>query len=164
MKTASHALVPKGMPAYLWRRLGPEEKLYLKGLDVESHGEFRAGVYQEFARGFGVRDYRVLIRYHHGERDPTENRLRTWAPGVGGLRIWKESLAPRPCTPSGARRRPRDTIDSHTWLHTELSDYWSQREALTAVLRYLAAIGIDHWRADSAAARIVAGAVENDHV
>lgn len=33
------------------------------------------------------------------------------------------------------------------------------------VLRYLAARNnIDHWRTDAAAARLVAGAVENDHV
>ena len=53
--------------------------------------------------------------------------------------------------------------DGLTWLRTELPDYWPQLEALAAVLRYLAALHVDHWRAD-AAARLVAGAVENDHV
>ena len=50
------------------------------------------------------------------------------------------------------------------WLRAELPDYWPQREALAALLRYLAAIDVDHWRADAAAARLVAGTVENDHV
>ena len=54
--------------------------------------------------------------------------------------------------------------DSLTWLRTELPDYWRQREALGAVLRYLAAIDSDHWREDADAARLAAGAVENDHV
>ena len=41
-------------------------------LEVESHGEFRSGVYQEFARGFGVRDYRFnnagdrLVKWYRG--------------------------------------------------------------------------------------------------
>ena len=54
--------------------------------------------------------------------------------------------------------------DSLTWLRAELPDYWPQREALAAVLRYLAALDAAHWREDAAAARLVAGAVENDHV
>ena len=45
VRTASNYLVPAGLPDYLWRRLAPVEKLYLKGLDVERHGDFRAGVY-----------------------------------------------------------------------------------------------------------------------
>ena len=57
-----------------------------------------------------------------------------------------------------------EVANSLTWLRAELPDYWPQREALTSVLRYLAAIEIAHWREDAAAARIVAGAVENDHV
>ena len=50
------------------------------------------------------------------------------------------------------------------WLRAELNEHWSRNEALVAVLRHLAAIDIDHWRDDAAAARLVAGAVENDHV
>ena len=37
-------------------------------------------------------------------------------------------------------------------------------QALVALLRYLAAIDVDHWCEDADAARLVAGAVENDHV
>ena len=33
----------------------------MKGLDLESHGEFRAGAYQELARGFGVREYKFFF-------------------------------------------------------------------------------------------------------
>ena len=58
----------------------------------------------------------------------------------------------------------RDTADSMTWLRTELRDYWPRREPLVAVLRYLAALTIPHWRTDADAARLVSGAVENDHV
>ena len=164
VKTVSHALVPRALPPHLWRRLGPEEKLYLKGLEVESHGEFRAGVYQEFARGFGVRDYRSLIRTSKAN----ETRLKTASEfGNRGLAdsafgrslvrhalyaVWRTSAS------------DGDPKDSLTWLRTELTDYWPQREPLATVLRYLGTLDIDHWREDASAARIVAGAVENDHV
>ena len=165
VKTASHALVPKGLPAHLWRRLGPEEKLYLKGLEVEGHGEFRAGVYQEFARGFGVRDYRALIRTSKANKTrlKTASELgnRSLADSAFGRSLVRHALY----AVWRASKNDGDPADSLTWLHSELSDdYWSKREALTAVLRYLASIEIDHWRTDAAAARIVAGTVENDHV
>ena len=159
VRTASNFLVPAGLPRHVWLRLAPVEKLYLKGLEVESHGDYRAGVYQELARGFGVADYRRLL--HTGRANQT--RLMTASElqradlaDAGLLRhalyaVWRTAAT-------------RDVTDSLTWLHTELTDYWPQREALGAVLRYLAAVDIEQWPTDAAAARLVAGAVENDHV
>ena len=159
VRTASNFLVPAGLPAHVWRGLAPEEKFYLKGLEVESHGDFRAGVYQEFARGLGVTDYARLL--HAGAANRT--RLKTASElqradlaGAGLLRhalyaVWRAAAT-------------GDVTDSLTWLHTEIADYWPRREALAALLRCLAALAIDHWRADAAAARRLAGAVENDHV
>ena len=73
VRTASNHLVPAGLPEHLWRLLAPLEKFYLKGLEIEGHGDFRAGVYQEFARGFGVPDYRRLL--HTAKANQT--RLKT---------------------------------------------------------------------------------------
>ena len=165
VKTASHALVPNGLPAHLWRQLGPEEKLYLKGLEVESHCDYRAGVYQEFARGFGVRDYRALVR----TAKANETRLKT-ASELGNRELGDSAFGRSLVRHAlyavwRAAEGGGDPTDSLTWLRTELSgDYWPRREGLKAVLRYLASLGIAHWRTDAAAARVVAGAVENDHV
>ncbi len=165
VKTASHALVPNGLPAHLWRQLGPEERLYLKGLEVESHGDYRAGVYQEFARGFGVRDYRALVRTGKAN----ETRLKT-ASELGNRELGDSTFGRSLVRHAlyavwRAVEGGGDPTDSLTWLRTELSgDYWPRREGLTAVLRYLASLGVAHWRTDADAARIVAGAVENDHV
>src|SRR5439155_19420821 len=54
-------LVPKGVDTHLWKSLSAMERLYLKGLELESHGERRTGVYQELARGFGVEEYTSLL-------------------------------------------------------------------------------------------------------
>ena len=163
VRTASNYLIPPDLPDHMWRRLGPEEKLYLKGLEVESHGESRTGVYQEFARGFGVRDYRFLLR----NSKANDTRLRT------ASEFQRRELGDSPFGQSLVRHalyavwRAAETGDvagSRTWLRTELDDYWQQREALASVLRYFAAIDMDHWHEDATAARIVSGAVENDHV
>ena len=163
VRTASNFLVPDGLPPHLWRRLTPEEKLYLKGVEVESHGELRAGVYQEFARGFGVRDYRFMLQTEKAN----ETRLKT------ASEFQRRELSDTPFGRSLVRQalyavwrtvEDDDTGGGLTWLRTELPNYWSNREALIDILRYLAAIAIDHWREDATAARLVAGAVENDHV
>ena len=163
VRAASNFLVPPGLPAHLWRRLGPEEKLYLKGLEVESHGDFRAGVYQEFARGFGVRDYRGLLRTGKAN----ETRLKTASElrrqDLGGA-SFGASLVRHALYAVWQTTESEDVADSLTWLRDELTEYWPRRETLTAVLRYLAALPMDQWRPDAAAARLLAGAVENDHV
>lgn len=45
--------IPKGIEKTQWNELNPEERFYLKGLDLESQGETRSGSYQELARGYG---------------------------------------------------------------------------------------------------------------
>ena len=40
----------------------------------------------------------------------------------------------------------------------------NDRETLVALLRYLGGTPVPHWSQDAAAARLLAGAVDNDHV
>src|SRR5690606_24901576 len=61
VRIACDHLVPRGFDAELWKTLGPSERFYLKGVEVESHAEYRSGVYQELARGFGATDYTELL-------------------------------------------------------------------------------------------------------
>ena len=159
VRTASNFLIPDGLPDHVWRPLAPEEKLYLKGLDIERHGDFRSGVYQEFARGFGVQDYRHLL--HTGKVNQT--RLKTVSE-FKHSNLHGGSLVRHALNAVWRAAETGDTAESLTWLRTELPNYWPQREALAAVLRYLAALEIDHWQQDAGAARLVAGVVENDHI
>ena len=61
VKVACGYRVPEGYDTYVWKTLSPEERFYVKGLDLETHGELRVGAYQELARGFGVKDYQPLL-------------------------------------------------------------------------------------------------------
>ena len=112
-----------------------------------------------------MRDYHALIR----SGKANETRLKTASEfrnrELGGSAFGHSLVRHALYAVWRAAESDGDSTDSLNWLHTELSDdYWPRREDLTAVLRYLATIGIDHWREDADAARIVAGAVENDHV
>lgn len=143
----------------------PEERFYLKGLELESHGERRVGVYQELARGFGVREYLPFLASTQANRTrcktATEFGNKTLGgDGFGGSLLRQALFAVREAS------RTREAIVGRGWLKTELADYWNQRQKLIAVLHYLATMGIklENWRQDGEAARLVAGAVENDHI
>jgi adenine-specific DNA methylase len=167
MKVAADHLVPQGFDVFTWKMLAPEERFYLKGLDLESHGELRGGAYQELARGFGIREYRDLL----GSGVANETRLKS-ATEFGTRTLHGEGFASslvRHCLFAVREAVASESVsEGRQWLRTELSQqYWTQRRTLVEILRYMASRGqhLRAWRAaDAAAARLVAGAVENDSV
>lgn len=167
VKIACDHLVPPGIDRPLWKALGPAERFYLKGLDLESRGEFRSGAYMELARGFGIRDYTALL----GNDKANEVRLMT-ATEFGrkllraGEDAFSESLlrhtlfAIREVAKSDAGAEP-----GRAWLKAEVKDYWSHRKTLIAILQYLSRFqhSLPGWDQDAKAATLLAGALENDH-
>jgi hypothetical protein len=165
VKVACDHLVPLGFDPFVWKTLTPEERFYLKGLDLERHGEYRAGAYQELARGFGVKDYKSLLA---GSK-ANQTRLKTASEfgsrvlgdeGFGASLVRHALFAVRETTRTG------ETLDSKTWLRTEGAAYWQHRKNLITILRYLTAMGLmmPHWQADANSARLLAGALENDSI
>ncbi|MEI6035215.1 MAG: DUF1156 domain-containing protein [Verrucomicrobiae bacterium] len=167
VRIACDHLVPRGFDKFHWKSLSPVERFYLKGLELESHGEFRSGAYMELARGFGLREYRNLL----GSGEANETRLKT-ATEFGRRMLGDED----PFSSSLLRHAlfavkevtaaEGDTSPGRAWLRTELAaKYWPQRKTLIEVLKFL--IRLEHtipaWEKDGASARLLAGAVENDH-
>jgi hypothetical protein len=167
VKIACDHLVPPGIDRPIWKALGPAERFYLKGLDLESRGEFRSGAYQELARGFGLRDYTALL----GNDKANEVRLMT-ATEFGkkllraGEDAFSESLlrhalfAIREVAKSDQGSEP-----GRAWLKAEVENYWAHRKTLIAILQYLSRFqhSLPTWQTDSKAAALLAGALENDH-
>jgi len=158
-------LVPKGFDTFVWKSLTPEERFYLKGLDIESHGEYRTGAYQELARGFGVKDYKPFLE--SGKANQT--RLKTATEfgtktlndlGFGSSLVRNVLFAIRETV------RNESTQQGKSWLRAEVRDYWNQRKNAIEILCYLATMGfkMEHWSVDAAAAKLLAGALENDSI
>ena len=168
VKIACDHLVPKGIDPLLWKELTPEERFYIKGLELESHGEYRAGAYQELARGFGIREYRPLMA---GTR-ANQNRLKTaseFAARMLGDTGFDVTLVRQVLFAVRETVRTGETITGRNWLKNELKEkYWGLRQTLIKLLQYFATLGqnknMPRWEADADAARLLAGAVENDHV
>lgn len=173
VKIACDHLIPKGLSADLWKVLGPMERFYIKGLEVESHGEYRSGVYQELARGYGATEYNTLLE----SGKANETRLKS-ASEFGKKMLGSFGTAGDAFADSLVRQclfavwltvKNEDTREGLNYLHTELKDaYWTNREKIAGVLDYLAALRnaspMEHWQKDSEGAVLLAGAVRNDHV
>ncbi|GAB6284258.1 MAG: hypothetical protein STSR0009_04570 [Methanoregula sp.] len=168
VKIACNHLIPRGIEGYLWRQLTAEEKFYLKGLELESHGEFRTGAYQELARGFGIREYRPFL----ATTKANDTRLKTASEfrsgdlggeGFGGTILRKVLFAIRQTT------QTESTDTGRMYLRSELAGlYWDKRKDIIELLKYLALLEhtapTAHWKEDAHTAALLAGAIEQDHI
>ena len=166
VRIASDFLVPDGLDSVIWKRLLPEERFYIKGVEIEAHGEYRDGVYQEFARGFGIRDYRGLL----GSGAANQTRLKT--PGeLKGRDLSGEGFAGSllrqilfAVYKTGEEDDPRVGLD---YLKQEIPHYWDRRQTIIALLNYLSqkpSAAMMHWKKDVDVAHLLLGAVEGDGV
>lgn len=158
-------LVPSGFDSGFWRYLLPEERFYIKGLEFQSHGEYRNGVFQELARGFGIRQYGHLLKTGKAN----ETRLMTATEfgtknlhdeGFGRTMLRNILFAIRETVKDESPQTGRN------WLHSELADYWGVKQRIIHILQYIVrtASHIEHWAEDVSAAKLLAGYIENDHV
>ena len=168
VKIACDYLVPQSLDTFTWKSLAPEERFYLKGLDMESRGEYRAGAYQELARGFGLREYKPLMAGTKANQTRVQTAGEFGArqmgdTGFGATLVRQVLFAMRESVRTG------ETVTGRNWFRNELQGtYWDQRQTIIKILYYLASLGANknmpHWQDDANAARLLAGAVENDHV
>ena len=113
----------------------------------------------EFARGFGVRDCENLLQTGKANQTRLTTATEFARADSDGTLIRHPLYATRRATATGG------LTESLTGLRTELPNYHGPVcESAAAVLRYLATMDMQHWREDAGAAKLVAGAVENDHV
>jgi adenine-specific DNA methylase len=168
VRIACDHLVPAGFDSFVWKTLRPVERFYLKGLDLESHAEYRAGAYQELARGFGLRDYKELL----GSDRANQVTLKTATEfGRKLLRGGDDPFAETVTRQVLFAVREVAASDEGSaepgllWLREEVPDFWANRKAVLEILRYLARLEhtVPNWESDAKAAHILAGAVENMH-
>lgn len=164
---AAGHLVPRGLSSHLWRNLSGMERLYLRGLELERHGEMRHGAYQELARGFGVQDYKVLLGSPGANqarfKTPSEFKRSSLSEGEWGGTLLRHLLFA--LYEIGETEKPREGLN---YLKNARADYWSRREDIQALLGYLEEQGkyhrnLAHWQADSESAELLKGLVANDY-
>ncbi|MCA9863457.1 MAG: DUF1156 domain-containing protein, partial [Thermomicrobiales bacterium] len=156
--TATNAMVPRGIEPRTWRRLGPNERLYLKAIEVEASGEGREGIYQELARSYGATDVRDLYGSTRANstrfRTPSEFRARgvseLGAEGFAGSFLRRLLLA----VFQTAEHEEGDPRPARGTLASDLgASYWQERERMIELLTFLQrhSARLPHWERDNAA-------------
>ena len=164
VEIACNHLIPVGFDEFQWKGLAATERLYLKGLELEKHGELRAGAYQELAKGFGVREYTFMF----AKTKANEVRFKT------GTEFKRSNLGGDNFAGSLMRHvlfalhetvTKENAREGVVYLVAEVTDYWGNRKKIIEVLRYLNRLAhidhIPHWEVDAEAAQTLSGAIEN---
>jgi len=163
---ATEYVCPRALARDLWRVLTPMERLYLKGLEMESQGERRTGSYQELARGLGATDYTALL----ASRTANEARVRTPAE-LGSRLLGGEGFGSSPLRQVlfalWQAEKSEDVRAGLSYLKTELgATFWERRRILIGLLRYIARFRLvadmGHWRSPAERAELLAGLLENE--
>ncbi len=159
-------LVPRGLGDQ-WAALSADERLYLRAIDIESRGERRSGVYQELARGFGVRDVKVILQSEKANKVRVKTATEFARRDLGGAAFAGTALR-RLLFAIHETARGGNPDVGRRYLFDELRrEYWEQRPRMVAILEWLAQLGqqsgMAHWHGDAEAARLLAGRLYNDH-
>jgi putative DNA methylase len=171
VRIASDFLVPVGLARSVWDELGPEERFYLKGLDLERAGENRSSAYQEMARGFGV-DHRVML----GSSDANRVRLKT-AHDFGrrdlkragsadqaedrALEGFAGGLVRHVLYAIHTAREMQELRPALDWFAANLPEYWTRQRRVIELLDYFATIRTAARADEATTARDLRGAVDN---
>ena len=125
VKIACSYLVPIGFSEMVWKMITPEERFYLKGLELESHGEFRAGAYQELAKGFGLREYKFFFASSKANQVRLKNAIEFGAKVLGN-EDFGSSLVRHALFAIREAYRTESAQSGKNWLRNEFKEYWNQ--------------------------------------
>jgi hypothetical protein len=171
VRIASDFLIPADLARAVWDELGPEERFYLKGLDLERAGENRSSAYQEMARGFGV-DHRAML----GNTEANKVRLKT-AREFGrrdlrragtadqaedrALEGFSGGLVRHVLYAIYTARETQELRPALDWFAANLPEYWTRQRRVIELLDYVAMIRTAARAEEATTARDLRGAVDN---
>ncbi|MBU0700186.1 hypothetical protein KKE26_02655 [bacterium] len=167
-KIAYDQLIPSEFDAFSWKALSADERLYIKGLELEKNNIYQLSAYQELARGFGVNEYKEFM----GNSKANLARLKTaseWASRNISGDGFAGSLLRHVFMALYLAAKDEDSINAgKNWLKNEVLDYWNKRELICELLEYIATLehisNMSHWGKEASVSLILRELVSNDGV
>lgn len=170
VKIAYDYLIPEGVDSLVWRDLLPEERFYIRGLELEMGNVYQISAYQELARGFGVKDYRDMFENFKANsvrlKTATEYRTRGIDNDVFGGSLMRHVLVSLYQCVQG-----ESTIEGMNYLkakYDQNNEYWNNRSAIIEILGFISRFEnishMEHWHKDAYYARLLQGAIRNDGI
>lgn len=168
VKIAFDYLIPAGFDKYVWRDLLPEERFFIRGLELEIGKVYQISAYQEMARGFGVGEYKEMFENFRANavRLKTASEFRT--KGID-KNNFGNSLTRNILISLYLCSKEDSTIAGKNYLkakYDQNNEYWNKRTAMMEILNFLSRFeNISHmtrWGKDAYYARLLKEAIRND--
>ncbi len=169
-KIAYDCVIPLDFESYLWKDLTNAEKLYIKGLESEKHGNYQISTYQEFARGFNIGGYGQMMASEKANtarlKTPVEMAGRT----INEVPDFENSLL-RTIFMGIYTGIKEDENPSKAlgYIKNELPNYWDKRDMIKQLLNFIKDTkDIDnmtpHWEQSATMADLLHSLVTNDSI
>ncbi len=168
IRTAYDYLIPQSFDSYIWKNLTSEERIFIKGMELEKSNVYQLGAYQEMARGFGVKDFKDLLA------STKANQVRFKTPsefgnrGIQGADAFGNTLLRQVLMAISQSEKEQNGQLGRAWLKNEVADYWNKRQTIIELLKYLSTtepIGhMQHWANPAQYAKYLVELISNDGV
>ncbi len=168
VKIAYDYLIPSEFDSYIWKSLIPEERLYLKGIELEKQNLYKLSAYQELARGFGVGEYTTMLASTKANTARLKTPKEFAMKNLNDSSAFGNSLLRNISVAIHLALKEEDTSKGRNWLKAEVTDYWNKRNSIIEILNYLSKTeyidNMQHWKECAHEAFILKNLVENDNI
>lgn len=169
-KIAYDYLIPDTIDKLVWRDLTPEERFYIRGLEIESNNVYQISAYQELARGFGVQDYKDMFENFKANSVRLKTASEYRNKGIGGDGFGS-SLIRHILVALYLSVQAETTVEGRNYLRNTFdknNEYWNKRNMMINILEFLSRfenIGhMEHWHKDSYYAKLLKESIRNDGI
>lgn len=170
VRIAYDYLIPEGFDTSLWKDLKPEERFYVRGLEVEMSGVVKISSYQELARGFGVSDYTDMFANFKANsarlKTPSEYRM-AFLNGDG----FTSTLLRHLLVAIYETTENKSTVEGRAYLknvYQQDNQYWYKKPLMIELLSFIANLEyvdhMKHWHEHAYSAKILKEALKNEGV
>lgn len=169
-KIAYDYLIPEDFDKFIWKELEPEERFFIRGLELEINGIYEVGSYQELARGFGVADYDSMFKSTkaNSARFKTAKEFKRSgldSPGFGSSLTRHLLVAINDSIKEGKTSAGISYLRNR---YRENNQYWSLKDRMREILKFIARVenisDMEHWQETAYYAKVLSEAIYNDRV
>lgn len=168
IRTAYDYLIPQAFDSYIWRNLSPEERFFIKGMELEKSNVYQLGAYQEMARGFGVKEFKNILASTKANQVRFKTPLELGNRWLRGTDAFSNTLLRQVLMAIAQSEKEQNGQAGRIWLKNEVADYWEMRVTILELLRYLSTLEhidhMQHWESPAKYAKYLVELVGNDGV
>ena len=168
VRIAYDYLIPLDFDKNHWADMKPEERFFIRGLELEMNHTYKVGSYIELARGFGVVDYKELMENFKA------NTARLKTPSDFKMAFLNNSgfsstLTRHILVALNETTQSKSTVEGRNYLRTVYNkgnEYWYKKPLMQEILSFIAKLEfvdhMPHWKEHAYSAKILKEALKNE--